>query len=166
MDQMVLVLNADYRPLNVCRMRRALGLTFQGKAEVVELDSVVIRTVSTAFEAPSVIRIRRHVKRPLRRLSVTRKSLFARDGYQCQYCGLKTTKLTLDHVIPRRLGGKSTWENLVSACRQCNGKKAGKTLQEARMSLIKPPEAPRYIPPFAMSKYYMGDYPRNWAKYL
>jgi 5-methylcytosine-specific restriction endonuclease McrA len=139
----VLVLNQNYEPLNVCNVRRALVLVLRGKAEVLESARGVFHTASTAFPLPSVIRLFHMIKRPRPQVRLTRKEIFARDGWACVYCGRATHDLTLDHVIPRHRGGQHTWDNLVSACKPCNHRKAGHTPQEARMAMRGEPGAPR-----------------------
>lgn len=162
----VLVLNQDMQPLNICRFRRALGLLFAQKAEVMEYDSVKIRTVSRIYEAPSVIRLLYFVMRPRPHIQLSRKNIFARDSCVCQYCGKTSNELTVDHVIPKRLGGKSTWENLVAACKKCNNKKGDKTLEQAKMKLITLPKPVKHLPVMVFSKHlYRGDW-KNWKKYL
>jgi len=89
-----------------------------------------------------------------------------RDNFTCQYCGKKSEGLTIDHIIPKRLGGKSSWENLVSACRKCNAKKADKTLTQANMHLIKIPRAITFLPLYSLSKdLSLANY-EQWKKYL
>jgi 5-methylcytosine-specific restriction endonuclease McrA len=139
----VLVLNQNYEPLNVCNVRRALILVLRGKAEVIESARAVFHTARATFVLPSVIRLVHMIKRPRPTVRLTRKEIFARDGWQCVYCGRATRDLTLDHVIPRHRGGPHTWENLVAACRACNHKKAGRTPQEARMTMLREPSMPR-----------------------
>lgn len=139
----VLVLNQNYEPLNVCNVKRAVVLVLRGKAEVIEMASEVIRTARAALPLPSVIRLVNLVRRPRPRVRLSRKEIFARDGWACVYCGKQTRELTLDHVMPRHRGGPHTWENLVAACKPCNHKKAGRTPQEARMALAKDPAPPR-----------------------
>lgn len=138
----VLVLNQNYEPLNVCNARRALVLVGGGKAEVVEEADGVLRTVARAFRIPSVIRMRYFIRRPRPLARLSRREVFARDQFTCQYCNKRSSELTLDHVIPRRRGGNHAWENLVSACRACNHRKAGRTPQEARMRLHRRPVRP------------------------
>lgn len=139
----VLVLNQDYEPLNVCNVRRAIVLLGHGKAEVVEESGRLLRSFRDAFQIPSVIRMVYYIRRPRPIARLTRREVFARDGFSCQYCGTKTQDLTLDHVLPRHRGGEHTWENLVAACRTCNHRKAGRTPQEARMQLRSKPSRPR-----------------------
>ena len=146
----VLVLNQNYEPLNISRVRRAVVLVMRGKAETLENDSGMIHTASDAIPMPSVIRLVYLVKRPRPEKKLTRREVFQRDNYTCQYCGAETRELTLDHVIPRHRGGRHIWGNVVSACAKCNNRKAGRTPQEAGMRLIRQPIAPRvsgyYVP--------------------
>ncbi len=148
----VLVLNQNYEPLNVCRVRRAVVLIYERKAEMLENGVGFIHTTSYDFPVPSVIRLPYLVKRPFRAdRKLTRLEIFNRDQQTCQYCGKETRQLTLDHVIPRYRGGQHTWENVVSCCIACNRRKAGRTPEEARMKLRQPPSPPRrsrfsYIP--------------------
>jgi 5-methylcytosine-specific restriction endonuclease McrA len=139
----VLVLNQNYEPLNVCNVRRALILVLRGKAEIIENSARAIRTATQSIALPSVIRLVHLVRRPRPQVRLTRKEVFARDNWQCAYCGKVTRDLTLDHVVPRHRGGRHTWENLVSACKACNHRKAGRTPQEARMALPFEPGRPR-----------------------
>lgn len=139
----VLVLNQNYEPLNVCHVRRAIVLVLRGKAEVVENASAFFHSTSRAMQLPSVIRLVNYIRRPRPRVRLSRKEVFARDGWSCVYCGKSSHDLTIDHVIPRHRGGPHTWENLVSACKVCNHRKAGRTPTEARMQLRCPPGEPR-----------------------
>ncbi len=139
----VLVLNQNYQPLNVCNVRRAIVLVLRGKAEVVERASAFFHSATSVIQLPSVIRLINYIKRPHPRVRLTRKEVFARDGWKCVYCSRATRDLTLDHVIPRHRGGPHTWENLVSACKACNHRKAGRTPAEARMKLRRQPAEPR-----------------------
>jgi len=126
----VLVLNQNYEPLDVCTWRRAMVMIVAGKAEIVENGRGVIRTPSTTFPLPSVVRLRYLIRRPRPRVKLNRREIFRRDDYTCQYCGKRTSNLTVDHVVPRHRGGTYSWENLVSACPQCNRRKGGKTVRE------------------------------------
>ncbi len=162
----VLVLNQSYEPLNICRVRRAVVLLYQNKADMLENGSGFIHSVNCEFPVPSVIRLASMVKRPYRfDRKLTRLEVFRRDRYTCQYCGKETRQLTLDHIIPRYRGGQHTWENVVSACVPCNRRKAGRTPQEARMKLIRQPSRPRGNGLFYIPAYYphIRD---EWQKYL
>ncbi len=138
----VLVLNLNYVPVNVCTVRRAIVLVTKGKAELLENHQGYLHTVSQEIDAPSVIRLAYMVKRPFLPRKLSKKEIFLRDKFACQYCGKKVHDLTLDHVIPRRQHGAHTWENVVTACNRCNLHKAGRTPAEAKMRLGKIPRAP------------------------
>ncbi len=140
----VLVLNQNYEPLHVCNARRAFVLVDRGKAEVLEHGAGHMRTASAIFSLPSVIRLIYLIKRPRPQMRLSRREVFNRDRFTCQYCGRRGQRdLTLDHVVPRHRGGRHTWENLVTACKTCNHRKAGRTPQEAKMTLAKAPLQPR-----------------------
>lgn len=139
----VLVLNQNFEPLNVCDTRRAIVLLSVGKADVMANGRGEVRSPTTTLPRPSVIRLEHMVRRPRPRVRLNRRELFRRDEHTCQYCGARTTQLTVDHVIPRHRGGGHTWENLVSACRACNRRKGGRTPWEAGMDLLRPPREPQ-----------------------
>ena len=138
----VLVLNLNYVPVNVCTVRRAIVLLTRGKAELLENHAGHLHTVSRLIDAPSVIRLSYMVKRPFLPRKLSKKEVFLRDKFTCQYCGKRVHDLTLDHVIPRRQHGAHTWENVVTACNRCNLYKAGRTPAEAKMRLGTIPRAP------------------------
>ena len=139
----VLVLNQNYQPLNVCNARRALVLIDLGKAELMSNGRGTIRSIPQTFAVPSVIRLYYMVKRPLMQRRLSRRSIFYRDRFTCQYCGNETRSLTLDHIVPRSKDGPHVWENVVSACIPCNHRKAGRTPREAGMKLSHEPKSPR-----------------------
>ena len=144
----VLVLNLNYVPVNVCTVRRAIVLVAKGKAELLEQrdDEARVRTYNTYLNAPSIIRLVYLVKRPFAPRRLSKKEVFLRDHYTCQYCGQRSQHLTLDHVVPRRQHGPHTWDNVVAACGRCNLDKAGRTPEEANMKLRKEPTAPQPNP--------------------
>jgi 5-methylcytosine-specific restriction endonuclease McrA len=163
-DNTVLVLNQNYEPLNVCSTRRALVLVLGGKAEVLEHARGEWHSLSRSFRKPSVIRLVYLVRRPRPMVKLTRREVFIRDHHTCQYCGTHARDLTLDHVIPRSKGGKHTWENLVSACRTCNHRKGGRTMEEAKMRLLHQPYRP-----IASSYYILHQYLDSyieWRKFI
>ncbi len=169
LNQSVLVLNQNYEPLHVCNVRRAVVLVARDKAEVIDrLDRAVarLRCVSGEFEVPSVIRMVYFIRRPRPVMRLSRREVFVRDRFICQYCGNRTAfkDLTLDHVLPRYRGGAHTWENLVSACRGCNHRKAGRTPREARMTLRSTPRRPNVT-----SAHLFGQYLESrpgWAAFI
>ena len=159
----VLVLNLNYVPINVCTVRRAIVLLGKGKAELLENHRGEVRTISSVFEVPSIIRLVYLVKRPFAPRKLSKKEIFLRDQYTCQYCGKKTQDLTLDHVIPRRQRGAHTWENVVAACSSCNLRKAGRTPEEANMKLVRLPRAPQPNPYRMLQNYAIMD---EWRPYI
>lgn len=161
----VLVLNQSYEPLNICRVRRAIVLIYNGKAEMLENGVGFIHSFSDIFPIPSVIKLERMIKRPRIERKFTRLGVFHRDNYTCQYCSQESRELTLDHVIPRHRGGEHTWENVVSACVPCNRHKAGRTPEQARMKLIHQPSRPRGNTPLFISHNYQKRL-SGWQKYL
>ena len=166
MDGEVLILNRDYEPLNVCTLRRASVLLYLGKAEVLHTDGRDLRTVSGCSTAPSVLRLHQQVRRPHPRLRLSRRSIFARDNYTCQYCGESGREMTIDHIIPRRLGGKDTRENLVACCRRCNTKKGDKLPNQAGMRPLREPRKPGIVPFVSLSKYLQSVRLEIWQEYL
>lgn len=160
----VLILNANYEPLNVCTTKRALGLVISDKASLILNGRGVIRTVSMNFPCPSIIRLIQMIKRPRPQIKLNKQEIFRRDNYTCQYCGSRGPVLTLDHQVPRRAGGEHSWNNLVTACASCNHKKGGRTPEQANMKLYKRPFAPK-----ATAKYIFGRYLKHnqdWVEYI
>ena len=162
----VLLLNSNYEPLNVCTMRRALGLMIIGKVEVLHAREEPLRTAGGPMEAPSVLRMRYNVRRPMPQLRLSRHSVLARDGYACQYCGLHGRELTIDHVVPRWAGGPNSWDNMVACCRRCNLKKGDKTPQQANMRLARRPRRPHYVPYLSLPVYLRARTHEEWGLYL
>lgn len=159
----VLVLNLNYVPVNVSTVRRAVVLLVKGKAELLENHRGQLRTVDRVFDAPSIIRLAYLVKRPFLPRKLSKKEVFLRDRYTCQYCAKKSQDLTLDHVVPRRQHGTHTWDNVVTACTRCNLRKAGRTPAEANMKLAKIPKAPDPNPYLILQNRVILD---EWQQYL
>jgi 5-methylcytosine-specific restriction endonuclease McrA len=160
----VLVLNASYEPLNVCSDRRAHVLVWKGKAEVVEHHDQPLRSAERSFVRPHVIRLLQYVRVPRAvKRRISRRALFARDGWKCVYCGTPGGRLTLDHVIPRSKGGDSVWENVVTACAPCNLRKGDRLLEEVAMTLPRPPRAPA---PVLFIRLAAQRVPDSWRQYL
>lgn len=151
-DTAVLVLNQNYEPLNVCNGHRAFILVYRGKAEVLEPGEGSLRSPSFSFPLPSVIRLVYFIRRPRPQVRLSRRDVFARDRYTCQYCGKQTRDLTLDHVLPRQRGGEHAWENVVAACKVCNHRKGNRTPEESHLALLRPPFRP-YVPAYHLLRY-------------
>ncbi len=162
----VLLLNNNYEPLNVCSLVRAVTLMLKGKVEVLHNNGHIVRSGGQEIIAPSVIRLRYHVKRPVPVLRLSKHSILARDNYTCQYCGATGKDLTIDHVIPRRVGGTHSWENVVACCKRCNLRKGDKTPKQANMRLIRQPKRPHYVPFIPLSTYVKATQRADWQIYL
>ncbi len=157
-----LVLNATFEPLGIVSSRRAVLLVLGTKAELIHSTERVFRAERVSVPEPSVVRLVRYVSVPYDyRVAVNRRTVFARDGGACQYCGASAENL--DHVIPRSKGGPHTWENVVAACRPCNTRKEDRLPHEAGMVLRSTPAAPRHrVQLLALC----GTPSEDWADYL
>lgn len=161
--QHVLVLNASYEPLNVCTVRRAHVLVFKGRAEIIEHLTRELRSATDTYPWPHVIRLLAYVRVPRSvRRKISRRVLFARDSWTCQYCG-SGKRLTLDHVVPRSRGGESVWENVVTSCAPCNLRKGDRLPAEVRMRLIRSPREPA---PALFVTLSAPRIPDRWGPYL
>lgn len=158
----VLLLNATFEPLCAVDVKRAVVLMFKGKAEVLENDGGALHSEKLTIAIPSVIRLNYYVKIPYYgRANLTRKAVFARDNWKCQYCGKPAE--TVDHLVPRSRGGKHCWENVVAACKRCNGKKKDRLPSEAGLELEKKPGVPRGP---AMVSLELGPLRPEWERYF
>ncbi|MBI2929330.1 MAG: HNH endonuclease [Verrucomicrobia bacterium] len=170
LNQQVLVLNRLWQAVNVCTVRRALTLLFEGHAQVVlsapdgsyqsysfdkwrdfsmqEEHPESIHTISFRIRIPRVILLLVFDRMPKKEVKFTRHNIFERDRNTCQYCGrvFDRKDLNLDHVIPRDRGGPTTWENIVCSCVECNTHKGNRTPQEAHLHLIRKPKRPKWRP--------------------
>ncbi len=170
LGQQVLVLNRLWQAVNVCSVRRALTLLFQGHAQVVlevpdgsfqtygfrewrdlsaaEPHPESIHTISLRIRVPRVILLLVFDQLPAKEVKFTRHNIFERDKNTCQYCGkvFDRRDLNLDHVVPRDAGGPTTWENIVCSCVRCNTRKGNRTPQQAGMRLIRKPRRPKWRP--------------------
>ena len=154
----VLVLNASYEPLNITSWRRATVLMLKGKAESLEEDAT--HSIRQDVKAPTVIRLRQFIR------VLSRKNIFQRDNNSCQYCGQKNKKLSIDHVFPRSRGGTDNWENVITACLQCNVMKGNRTPEEAKMPLRTKPYKPLNNMSFETTKQIHSGRHKEWSKYV
>ncbi|MCU0722173.1 MAG: HNH endonuclease [Planctomycetes bacterium] len=190
LDSSVLVLNKHFTAVHVVNARRAFCLLYKRIAEVISLqgeqfrafdlgswtslppgengsgEEERVRTVACEIRVPRIIRLVAYDKFPRHQIRFNRRNIFARDGNRCQYCGRRfpSSELSLDHVVPRSGGGDSTWENLVSACRECNARKGGRTPPAAGMKLIRKPVKPHRNPAFALPLH-SAKY-RSWKQFV
>lgn len=140
-----LVLGQTWDPLERVHWQRAMVWWAAGRVEVLEVwQDVFIRTATTAFPVPSVVRFFRSRRRDRLSVAFSKDTVWLRDGGCCQYCGrdLSRREATYDHVVPRSRGGLVTWTNIVVACRNCNQRKGNRTPAEAHMHLVKAPTRP------------------------
>lgn len=162
-----LVLDQGYRPHRVVSWQRAVTMLFAGKVEVVEEYEDDIRSVTFTIKMPAVVRLLRAV-RGRRGVTFSRMNVAIRDQFRCQYCGqqLPLKRLTYDHVVPRSLGGRTHWENIVMACRPCNGRKGRQTPEQAGMRLRKVPIRPKWLPLLAFRIDPSCSVPEAWVNWL
>jgi 5-methylcytosine-specific restriction endonuclease McrA len=166
----VLLLNFSYEPLGTIGVARAMCLVVRGAVFVEEFDGArVLRSPRAEFRVPGVVRLRRYVNVRRRRQTASMKRLriFVRDKFRCQYCGAKRAahELTLDHITPRSRQGRSTPENLATACVACNTRKGSRTPEEARMPLLTPQNSLRVGLEHVLLCHYAESRP-EWRKYL
>lgn len=188
----VLVLNKHYMAIRIVSAKRAFSLLFRELAEVISLEQDNyanydfpswcdvsrfrrqfepdghdwVATVNFHIAVPRIIRLLFYDRIPRSEVKFNRRNIFARDHNSCQYCGKRypTSELSLDHIIPRSMGGKSNWENIVCACTGCNVKKGGRTPKQARMTLVKKPVKPRRNP---LVHIHLGHQRyRSWKQFL
>ena len=192
LDCSVLVLNRLYMAVHVVGVRRAFVMLFRDVAEVVHPENGSfanydfqswreiselraefkepyddwLRAVNFEIQIPRVIRLLSYDRMPRHSLRLNRHTVLARDAHCCQYCGRRfpSSQLSLDHVVPRSHGGRTTWENVVCACLKCNVKKGGRTPKEARMSLVRKPMRPKRSPLLAL-KLHNPKY-ESWRTWL
>lgn len=164
MSEPVLVLNANFQPINVTSTYRAINLVLAEKATLVMNGRGEIHSVSRTFPLPSVIRLTRMIKRPRPIVKLTRKEIFRRDNYTCQYCGRHQSNLTIDHVIPRHMGGQTQWDNVVTACPRCNHIKGGMTPKQSGMVPLKKPKRPPSTATYLFGKHLQQS--NEWREFL
>lgn len=148
MRKQVLLLNLDQTPINVINLNKAYKLIIKNKVYMDETDNdcYEVQLVSSKIKIPKILILKYYVKLPYRKAAPSRKNIFKRDKYTCQYCGIdlcdKTA--TVDHITPKSKGGSTSWTNLVTACKDCNLYKGNRTPKEAKMELKSKPKEPSH----------------------
>lgn len=161
--QKVLILNGDYRALSICSVYKAFLLVYLDKAEIVnKAQNAYLHTVNKAYEIPSVIKLHKYVSIPYKGVMMSRQNIFKRDGMKCVYCSSKND-LTLDHVLPRSRGGGTNWNNLVTACKNCNARKGDYLPDEIGMELPFKPFKPSFI---MFLRDFSGINDESWKPFL
>jgi 5-methylcytosine-specific restriction endonuclease McrA len=184
LEHPTLVLNKSWSVVNVVPVRHALTLVCRNVARIIAPETfethdfsswarqafrleheLTIRMVCGSIRIPEVIVLVGYDRAPQRHVPFTRRNLYRRDQYTCQYCGQKpgSENLSIDHIVPRSLGGRTTWTNCVLACIRCNIRKSNRTPEQARMGLLRAPRKPRWIPQVALPH---GIVKRSWTQFI
>ena len=163
LNRSVLVLNTNYAPMDICTAKRAICLYYNEKVDILESYKEDVHSPSITLSLPSIVRLKDYVKHNQMDVILTRRNLLVRDNYECQYCGSKKSPLTMDHVKPKKQGGKDSWENLVAPSQTCNRKKGNRTPDEAKMPLKRIPRKPNKIHYFQQ---FISTHQGSWKPYL
>jgi 5-methylcytosine-specific restriction endonuclease McrA len=175
MSQDTLVLNGgNFQPLTVLGWKRSVTLIYQDKVyPVEEYEDWEVKSPSTEIQVPSVVSLFEYVPHE-RQIPFTRRNIYARDGFKCQYCGvdaknpeseINISELTFDHVLPKSRDGKTSWNNIVTSCQSCNLQKGDNTPEEGDLSLLKEPEKPDLANPLLL-ELRGKDVPEEWEQYF
>jgi 5-methylcytosine-specific restriction endonuclease McrA len=188
LEHPVLVLNRFWQPVHTCSVRRALHLLCLGHAQVVQVegeekfqthdlgswigysaaapDEEAVHSPRVTLRVPKIVVLGVYDRLPRLEVKFTRRNVFLRDKFTCQYCSkvLPEAQLNLDHVMPRDKGGRTTWENIVTSCVRCNTRKANKLPHEANMHPLRTPVAPRWRPLFGLHENGLGD--ESWNHFI
>ena len=188
LERPVLVLNRYWQPVHTCSVRRSVHLLCTGHAQVVQVEGDAcfqthdlvswirhsnsircgerIHSARIALLAPRIIVLSLYDRLPRLEVKFSRRNVFLRDKFTCQYCArtLPETQLNLDHVMPRDKGGRTTWENIVTSCFRCNTRKANKLPHEAGMHPRSKPFAPRWRPLFGLVENGLAD--ESWSHFI
>lgn len=164
MSTQTLLLTPWYSPHKVIGWQTAVVMLFLGKVEVVDEYDEIIRAPSLTMKVPAVVRLKKNVGSIKRGVKFSKFNVLQRDGFRCQYCGTKGSvdKLNYDHVLPRSLGGRTIWENIVTSCYDCNSRKAARTPEQAGMKLLAKPFKPKTLPMAAPIIRTMHPIWENW----
>ena len=148
MHTKTLLLTPWYFPIKVLRWQDAVKMKYEETIDVVVEYEDEIRSPSVTWRVPAVVRLRKMAKSGSRGVKFSRRNVYQRDDYRCQYCGEKkpARELSYDHVVPRSAGGRTTWDNIVAACRACNTRKDDQTCDEAGMWPLRAPRRPVSLP--------------------
>ncbi len=150
--------------MSVCNVKKAVILLYLGKAELIEANgSEILRSISVSMPFPSIVRLSVYIRVPYKKIILSRKNILRRDGHRCQYCSRGDTTLTVDHIVPKSTGGEDTWENLVTACVECNNRKGNRTAEKAQMKLLRKPIKPNHV---TFIRHFVGQVDDRWKPYL
>ena len=163
LNRRVLVLNQSYEPIMVIGAKRAIILILSEKVDALENYRELIHSAYITLPLPSVIKLKQYARVGRKNIVLSRKNILKRDNHICQYCGIGSVPMTIDHVIPRQRGGEDTWYNLVAACVSCNTRKGNRTPNEANMILNKAARKPTMI--LHLQKF-VKQFQGTWRPYL
>ena len=163
LNRKVLLLNQSYEPLMIIGAKRAVVMMLMQKVEVVEKYTERIHSTFLTLPLPSVIRLKWYASFKKKEIVLSRRNILRRDNHQCQYCGTRSVPMTIDHINPRKKGGKDSWDNLVAACVPCNTKKGNHSLRHIQMDLSKIPRKPTMI--LHLQKF-VKQFQSSWRPYL
>jgi len=164
----VLVLDIGLQPLRIASWKQVAKKILTGKLQVQEYSKDHTITISERVSPmPSVVKVTKYFNRNRIRIKFSRINVYTRDRFQCGYCGERfmSEDLNLDHVTPRCQGGKTTWQNITTACVTCNTMKAGRTPEEADMPLLHKPKKPTWLPLVTVKSGDMSKIPEEWKQY-
>jgi 5-methylcytosine-specific restriction endonuclease McrA len=157
----VLVLNSGFTPIHITSWRRAMVLMYKGKASGVEFNGTFI---NGRVRLPEIIKLASYVPVPYLEIVLTRKNIYLRDNYTCQYCGQPGGSLTIDHIVPKSRGGRETWDNMVVCCARCNNRKGDQSLEAVGFKLIGTPYRPSSALYLHMTR--LNNIPKSWYNYF
>ena len=163
LNRRVLVLNQSYEPLMVIGAKRAVILLLNEKVDSLENYREKIHSAYISLPLPSVIKLKYYARIRRKEIVLSRKNILKRDNHTCQYCGVRSVPMTIDHVISRKKGGEDTWDNLVAACVPCNTRKGNHSPRKAQMVLEKTPRKPTMI--LHLQKF-VKQFQSSWRPYL
>ena len=163
LNRRVLVLNQSYEPIMVIGAKRAIILILSEKVDALENYRELIRSAYLTLPLPSVIKLKQYARIRRKDIVLSRKNILKRDNHTCQYCGIRSVPMTIDHIIPKQKGGEDSWYNLVAACVTCNTFKGNGTPREAHMKLAKKARKPTMI--LHLQKF-VKQFQGTWRQYL
>ena len=163
LNRRVLVLNQSYEPIMVIGAKRAIILILSEKVDALENYRELIHSAYLTLPLPSVVKLKEYARIRRKDIVLSRKNVLKRDNHTCQYCGIRSVPMTIDHIIPRQRGGEDSWYNMVAACVTCNTHKGNMTPRAAEMKLMKRARKPTMI--LHLQKF-VKQFQCTWRPYL
>ena len=158
-----MVLNQSYDPIMVIGAKRAIILILSEKVDALENYRELIHSAYLTLPLPSVIKLKQYARIRRKDIVLSRKNILKRDNHTCQYCGIRSVPMTIDHIIPRQRSGEDSWYNLVAACVICNTRKGNRRPREVQMKLVKRARKPTMI--LHLQKF-VKQFQGTWRPYL